>query len=726
LQITNIGPTHDTKGFPEKIKVVKSIRDGGENLTVRVVLVGCTIVIAMIASAIFPFFGGGSTSAPVPAVSQAAGEKVLVIAMDSDIQIMDPSKTAVLYGPPEMIYETLITRDKTGAYAPGLAESWALENMSGTGYLYTATYNLNLRHGIEFHDGTPFNSDAVKRVLDYYARNDSWIQYQFWSIYGCQNKTGWPDCGIWCVDEYHITLNLTRTDVALTFNLANLYSSMISPEAVESDGATSYGTPGHNVVGTGAYILQEWVPGDHVTLVKNPTYTWGPAWCMNKGPAKIDKIIYRIIYDQPTRYAAFESGAIDILQQVQPNKVLSYQTNPALSIITGPGQGTYHLEFNCQKAPWTNASLRKAFAYAINRSEILERVWHGYGEEGVNYLPPIEPESTNVPAQYNFTYDVARSQELFEEAGYSDVDADGWLEDSMGDDLTLQIWTANRGEEVVMSEMLQAQFQDMGVHVVLTQFTPTELRIRAELGLQDSILFWYSWPRAEILDWHFGTWCVGGSNTAWYTDPVFDQYVENWTHAETEAEFSENATAAHIRLLTQGPWAPILYWHQIDAVHNNVTGWYVQPFGMEHVFDILDVAVPPVAVAVVTPNPAMAGEEVTLDGSGSSDDAGLVNWTWTFVDSGVPVELWGEIVVYEFKDDFQSVEVTLTVRNSHGTVDADTVVVEILGMIPEYSTLLTPTVGTILMTLPIVLRARRRRAENNKRDCGERGVLPPV
>jgi peptide/nickel transport system substrate-binding protein len=366
---------------------------------------------------------------------------------------------------------------------------------------------------------------------------------------------------------------------------------MMGPDALESDGLTNYGTAGHKVIGTGPFMLQEWVAGDHVTLVKNPNYTWGPEWVTNKGPAQIDKIIYRIIPNEATRFLSFESGAIDVLQQVPPNKVQGYASDPGMTVITGQGQGTYHVEFNCNKTPWTNVDLRKAFAYSINRTEILDSVWHGYGQEGVNYLSPIEPEGRLIPAQYNFTYDPVLAATLFTQAGYT-KHGDGWLyNNTSGVALTLNLWTTNKGEDVAMSEIIQQQFQAAGVHVNLRQFAESQLRNEAADGHQEAILFWYSWPRAEILDWHFGTWAAGGSNTAWYMDPVFDGYVTNWTYAETEKQFSDNATAAHIRLLTQAPWAPILFWHQIVAVHNYVHGWQVNPLGQEQVIDITDVSI---------------------------------------------------------------------------------------------------------------------------------------
>ena len=142
-----------------------------------------------------------------------------------------------------------------------------------------------------------------------------------------------------------------------------------------------------------------------------------------------------------------------------------------------------------------------------------------------------------------------------------------------------------------MSTILQQQFQAVGVHVNLAQYEETQLRDEAAAGHQDAILFWYSWPRAEILDWHFGTWAMGGSNTAWFSDAKFDEYVVNWTAAETQKQFSDNATAAHIELLKQAPWAPILFWHQIVAVHNYVHGWQVNPLGQEQVIDITHVSI---------------------------------------------------------------------------------------------------------------------------------------
>ncbi len=520
-------------------------------------------------------------------------EKVLVIAMSSDVETMNPARTSAMYGPPGMIYETLIARDLTGAYVPGLAESWNLNRDDPD----NPTLELTLKEGVKYHDGTPFNTQSVKRTIEWYAQNDSWVSYEFWAIKHCPSYwdttdySGWPDSGIWCKDDTHMVLNLTWADVALIFNLSHLYGCMIGPDALWDLGLDDYGTAQNwdKVVGTGPFKVSEWIAGDHITLVKNEDYNWGASWYENKGPAKIDKIIYRIVPDAATRFAGFDAGTIDILQQVPPSKVDTYQNTANVTLMTGAGQGTYHVEFNCNKTPWNNSDLRLAMAYSIDRAAILETVWHGVGEEGVNLLSPICPEGIGIPAEYNLTYDEDKATEHFLAAGYNDTDDDGWLENSSDEELTLELWVTNKAEDVLMGEMLKAQFEAAGVQVDVTQYQETELRTNAQEGLQEAILFWFSWPRAEILDWHFGSWAVGGSNTAQYADDVFDGYVANWTLAETEDQFTDNATAAHIRLLLDAPRAPILFWHQIFAIHDYVEGWYLHPLGQEQVINIVDV-----------------------------------------------------------------------------------------------------------------------------------------
>ncbi len=681
--------------------------------TVRVLAIA-SILVSSGLLAIAAFSPGGERSVPPASDLPASGKstvlgKTLVVAMGQEVSPLDPTKTSSMFGPASMIYETLISRNPAGDYLPGLASEW---NMNRTDPA-NPTFDIELKQGVKFHDGLAFDTLAVKRIIDYSARNESWMQYQFWSVYGCMNKTGWPDMGIWCKDQYNMSLNLTYSDASLVFNLSNLYASMMSPDATDTEGAF-YGLPGHKAVGTGPFELKEWVAGDHVTLVKNPNYTWGPSWYINKGPAVIDQVIYEIIPDSATRLALFENGSLDVLIDVPPNKIANYGSSPFVDLITGPGQGTYHIDFNCQKDPWDNATLRKAFAYAVNRTEIRDVVWEGLGGDGVNYLPPICEESRDISETYNFSYDPSNAESLFSAAGFTDTDSDGWLENaSSGNELNLPIWTMNDGTSLLMAEMVQQYFQAAGVHAPLTQYSGEQLRTMASNGEHDAVLYSNSWPRADVLDWEFGTWAMGGSNIAWFSDPVFDAYVTNFTLADSDASWSENATLAHMRLLDLAPRIPLIYWPQIIATQANVTGWYVHNYGGEMPFDINDVDVDhaPIAVLLASPNPAPEGVEITFDASDSMDDVGIENWTWTFSDGGNPVTLWGEVAAYTPAGGPQDLSVTLTVQDTSGRTDGASTVVTVTTVVPEFPGIMA---GACAITVIALAAAGRRKRQDSQ------------
>ncbi|HXK36122.1 MAG TPA: PKD domain-containing protein, partial [Candidatus Paceibacterota bacterium] len=116
---------------------------------------------------------------------------------------------------------------------------------------------------------------------------------------------------------------------------------------------------------------------------------------------------------------------------------------------------------------------------------------------------------------------------------------------------------------------------------------------------------------------------------------------------------------------------------------------------------------PPVADAGVDQT-VLAGELVTFDASGSTDNVGIVNWTWTFTWNSVPVELWGEVVTYTFDSPFQDVTVTLTVRDDAANSDTDEMIVHIGDWIPELPAIVLPVAGMMIIVAAALVVRRRK------------------
>jgi PKD repeat protein len=119
--------------------------------------------------------------------------------------------------------------------------------------------------------------------------------------------------------------------------------------------------------------------------------------------------------------------------------------------------------------------------------------------------------------------------------------------------------------------------------------------------------------------------------------------------------------------------------------------------------------VPPVAVARVGPNPAMAGEVVTFNASESFDGVGIVNYMWTFLDGSIPVILYGEVVSYVFISEPQTVAIVLNVSDAEGNWDNDSVWLDVAGIIPELPGAVGPVAAMLLLVLTVVSSAKKRR-----------------
>ncbi len=343
---------------------------------------------------------------------QVAEEKVLVFGRGGDSVGLDPAyeTDGNSFMVCDNIYEALVFyKDESTALEPGLAESW---DISPDG----KTYTFNLRKGVKFHDGTPFNANAVvfsigrmmkDRQVKFYGKNwDIPAQErppEYWVSMEMDKTVG----AIEAVDDYTVVFKLKRVEAPFLANMGMDFADIISPTAFLKNPKEFLRNP----VGTGPFKFVSWVKDDRIILEKFNDY-----WDKSSGPY-LDKVVFRSIPENSVRFLELKTGNIHICQFPDPADIALAKEDPNLILPTQPGMNIGYLSFNHTKEPWkSNVNLRKAIAHAIDRKAIVDNIYQGMGQVAKNPIPPtMWGYNTAIPG---FKYDPELAKEYLEKAGY--------------------------------------------------------------------------------------------------------------------------------------------------------------------------------------------------------------------------------------------------------------------------------------------------------------------
>jgi peptide/nickel transport system substrate-binding protein len=284
------------------------------------------------------------------------------------------------------------------------------------------TYTFTLRTGVTFHDGTPFNAAAVKFNYDRwknYPKGDLQDNaYYYGAVFGGFGA----DSNIVSVDAPNdTTVVMTLKSPQSNFLLAQTLQvfGIQSPTALQADKADT--TPlssnnyaqgkGQSMVGTGPFMFKEWVPGDHVTVVKNPSY-WDTA-----NAAHLDQITFKPFGDSTATLQAVESGGVDVAFAVSPGDVSTAQSAGLSIIDRGASCNMGYLGLNqdlqsksggaATPTIYANKDVRFAIASAINKQGIIDALYGGQGKIPQSWMPPstVGFKAETIPG-----YDVAAAK----------------------------------------------------------------------------------------------------------------------------------------------------------------------------------------------------------------------------------------------------------------------------------------------------------------------------
>lgn len=331
-----------------------------------------------------------TTEAPAETTTTAAAtesaEGAVTIGLQLEPPTLDLTESPAAAIPQVLlynVYEGLVKLDESGAIQPLLAESWELSE-DGTEYTFHLT-------DATFHNGKPLTADDVVFSINNVLTKDP--EHPFKGTFA-------PIESVEAVDDKTVKITLSQFSANLLFFLTQGQGVILDEGSI--------GEIATNPVGTGPFMFDNQVPGDSITLVKNPDY-WGE-------PALLDTVVFRYINDPNALNNAMLAGDIDVLNGVSAPELLeAFSDEGQFTVYTGLTNGEVTLALNAANPPLDQLEVRQAISHAIDRQAVLDGAYFGYGELIGSHTTPLDPYYVDLNDVY--PYDPEAAAALLAEAG---------------------------------------------------------------------------------------------------------------------------------------------------------------------------------------------------------------------------------------------------------------------------------------------------------------------
>ena len=481
-------------------------------------------------------------------------ETTVLVGRASDIVGLDPAR--ITDGDSaevtEQIYDHLVRyRANSTELEPSLAVRW---DVSPNG----RTWTFHLRPNVRFHDGTPFNADAVVFSFDrqrdpkhpYHEPDFTYWENTFRNIQSVEK-----------VDDLTVRITIERSYAPFLANLAMFPVSIVSPTAVKRWGAEFERHP----VGTGPFRFVEWSQGERVTLEANPDF-WD-------GAPKTEHLVFTTIRDARQRLVALEGGAIDVAESLSPEDLQFVALHPELELHHVSGNNVAYLAMNTTHPPFDDVRIRRAVNFAVNKNAIVKMIYQGLAQPATTPVPPSMWSHTDEPLYH---YDPAEAIRLLAEAHYVQPARHPKLYVS---DTPRPYMPAPE----TVARIIQHNLHDVGIdvdvvtnefnaHINLTQNGAHDLCLlgwSADNGDPDNFLYLlFDSENAEL-----GT----ARNVAFYKNPELHGIL-SWAQETTDRLDRERFyKRAQDLIAKEAPWVPLAHTDVVVAARSSLSGVVVHP-----------------------------------------------------------------------------------------------------------------------------------------------------
>lgn len=461
---------------------------------------------------------------------------------------------------------------------PALAESWSA---AADGLSYT----FKLRKGVKFHSTakfTPSRDFNADDVLFSYNRmadpNHPLAKTQPGATYAYFEDMGMKDIveRVEKVDAMTVKFVLKKAEAPFMANMAMDFASVLSAEYGEKMKAA--GTPealDREPVGTGPFQFVSYQK-DAVIRYKAFDAYWG-------GRPKIDNLVFAITTDASVRYAKLKTGECHVMAFPKPADVALMKTDPNINLVQQNGLNVGYIAFNVEKKPFDNKQVRQALSMAVNKKAILDSVFQGAGQPAKNPIPPTLWSYNDKVTDY--AYDPAKAKELLAKAGFPNgTEVELWY---------LPVTRPYNPDGKRMAELIQADWEKIGVKTKLITFEWGEYRKRSKTGEQHAMMFGWSGDNGDPDNFFvplLGCSAVkGGGNVARWCDKGFEELVQKAKAVTKQADRAALYAKAQEIAHEEAPWIPIAHSVRFDPVRKEVIG-YKMDATAHHYFTKVDLA----------------------------------------------------------------------------------------------------------------------------------------
>ena len=439
------------------------------------------------------------------------------------------------------LYDGLMTQTNKSETVPELAESFR--------QIDALTYEVKLRKGVKFHSGDEMTADDVKFTFDRLTKEKA----MGGQTSPRQALLG-PLASTEIIDRYTVRFRLKEPWPVFARMIPA--QQVVSRKFVEKMGNDALATHAN---GTGPFKLVEWRRGDSLIMERFADYYGGAPAIPPAGPAKADRVIFRIIPENATRMAALMAGEVDVVNEVPVFAINTIEKSGKAKVIKANGTRTFFIALNVTKPPFNDVRVRQAANHAVDKKLLIDRL---LGNAAMPVAGVLSPESFGYKKGLReYEYDPAKGKKLLADAGHA-----------KGIDVTLDTEGAFKDQAEAIAAMLG------------------KVGIRTKVQVWEGAVLTPIWRgEKKERDMYFSSWGSGAldpsaifvptlktrdrGNASGYSNPKVDKLLDS---AESELNSARRADMYHQAekiVAEEAPWIFLWVPQDIYAVSTRLRGW---------------------------------------------------------------------------------------------------------------------------------------------------------